>query len=82
MEIRINTIQITFFVYGRSQDEIIGHWKWADLVANEQCYNKIILPAFRERTYPDLWRKKLRACLLPWTSSLVCFSVSFGGMAD
>jgi hypothetical protein len=29
--------------------EIIGHWEWADLVVNEQWYNEIILPAFRER---------------------------------
>jgi hypothetical protein len=28
--------------------EIIGHWEWADLVAKEQWYNEIILPAFRE----------------------------------
>jgi len=30
--------------------EIIGHWEWADLVANEQWYHEIILPAFREHT--------------------------------
>lgn len=33
--------------------EIIGHWAWADLVAIEQWYKEIILPAFKRR---------LRAC--------------------
>jgi hypothetical protein len=30
--------------------EIIGHWEWTDLVANEQWYHEIILPAFKEHT--------------------------------
>jgi hypothetical protein len=30
--------------------EIIGHWEWNDLVANEQWYHEIILPAFREHS--------------------------------
>ncbi|CZS92402.1 uncharacterized protein RAG0_02844 [Rhynchosporium agropyri] len=48
-ENRINTILITTFVYGRSQEqEIIGHWEWNDLAPNANWYNDIILPAFRE----------------------------------
>jgi hypothetical protein len=31
-----------------SSQEIIGHWKWNDLAQNEDWYNDIILPAFRE----------------------------------
>jgi hypothetical protein len=32
--------------------EVIGHWEWTDLVANERWYHEIILPAFREHTIP------------------------------
>ena len=28
--------------------EIVGQWQWADLVRNDQWYNEIILPAFKE----------------------------------
>jgi hypothetical protein len=30
------------------EQEIIGHWTWNDLAANEDWYNDIILPAFRK----------------------------------
>lgn len=30
------------------EQEIIGHWEWNDLAPNENWYNDIILPAFRE----------------------------------
>jgi hypothetical protein len=32
--------------------EVIGHWEWTDLVANERWYHEIILPAFRKHTIP------------------------------
>ena len=32
------------------EQEIIGHWEWNDLAPNENQYNDIILPAFRENT--------------------------------
>jgi hypothetical protein len=31
-----------------TEREIVGHWQWNDLRANEQWYHEIILPAFQE----------------------------------
>jgi hypothetical protein len=31
-----------------TEREIVGHWQWNDLIANEQWYHEIILPAFQE----------------------------------
>lgn len=37
-------------VWEVTEQEIIGHWEWNDLVANKQWYHDIILPAFREHS--------------------------------
>ncbi|KAK0637992.1 hypothetical protein DIS24_g10263 [Lasiodiplodia hormozganensis] len=29
------------------EDEIVGHWEWEDLAANERWYEEIIMPAFK-----------------------------------
>ena len=35
-------------LWGVTGDEVIRHWGWDDLAANDHRYEEIILPAFRE----------------------------------
>ncbi len=52
--------------------EIIGHWELADLVANEQWYNEIILPAFRERTISRPLEEETSGLLAAAMNQLSC----------
>lgn len=31
-----------------TKEEIVGHWQWNDLIAHENWYQEIIMPAFRQ----------------------------------